>query len=109
MKALKEKKAPAENVLLDPAIRWMAMKKREDELSKERKTLGQELLAAMKKGGVLRVKIGDRTVYIESSKKKNVSKANVVEFFGAEKGELFWQGVPDSICEYLAISEKVRK
>lgn len=84
---------------------WATLRRKEEEVEKSRKSLGKILMAAMLAAGVRSVDVGKaQCVQQISTKKKSLTKTDIMAFFGKEKGEQFWAGLEDDISEYLTLA-----
>jgi len=92
------------------ARRWAILKSQENALEERRKALGDKLLVAMRRTGTAKIPLRDgRAVFHVINKQRRPSKGDLVGFLGEDKGTELWLSVPETLSEYVSLSDPDRK
>lgn len=88
---------------------WVDLRKKEDAIAKDRREVAARLMAKMKGLKITEIKADDDTVHLISDKRKKVNKTLIAEYFGKERTEPFWKGLPDKVIEYLSMGAEAKE
>lgn len=87
--------------------RWATLKRDIEKLETEIKGVSKRLIRAMRRSRKSKIEVGDDLIQIITQRQKRPSKGEIVGFFGKDRGEDFWETLPDRISEYLSfVKEK---
>lgn len=84
------------------ARRWTHLKRTIEKFEKEMGIVSKRLIRTMKRGRRTRLDAGDDVIQLIIQRHKRPTKAELISFFGKDRGDAFWAKLPDRITEYLS-------